>query len=67
MAEDLSDLEIAVLCDLLEGHGANLKSHKKTVLEQLIAKNSVSRPKTTLQNSNSVTRLATLSRSVAWE
>ena len=23
MAEDLSDLEIAVLCDLLEGHGAN--------------------------------------------
>ena len=38
MAEDLSDLEIAVLCDLLEGHGANLKSHKKTVLEQLIAK-----------------------------
>ena len=38
MAEDLSDLEIAVLCDLLEGHGANLKSHKKTVFEQLIAK-----------------------------
>ena len=38
MPEDLSDLEIAVLCDLLEGHGANLKSHKKTVLEQLIAK-----------------------------
>lgn len=67
MAEDLSDLEIAVLCDLLEGHGANLKSHKKTVLEQLIAKRLVEPAKTTLQNSNSVTRLATLSRSVAWE
>jgi hypothetical protein len=38
MAEDLSDLEIAVLCDLLDGPGANLKSHNKTVLEQLIAK-----------------------------
>jgi hypothetical protein len=38
MTDDLSDLEIAVLCDLLEGPSANLKSHKRTVLEQLIAK-----------------------------
>jgi hypothetical protein len=38
MADDLSDLEIAVLCDLLEGPSANLKSHKRAVLEQLIAK-----------------------------
>ena len=38
MADNLSDLEIAVLCDLLEGPGANLKAHKSTVLNQLIAK-----------------------------
>jgi hypothetical protein len=38
MADNLSDLEIAVLCDLLEGPGANLKAHKRTVLNQLIAK-----------------------------
>jgi hypothetical protein len=38
MTDDLSDLEIAVLCDLLEGPNVNLKSHKRTVLEQLIAK-----------------------------
>jgi hypothetical protein len=38
MADDLSDLEIAVLCDLLQGPGVNLKSHRKTVLEQLVAK-----------------------------
>ena len=29
MAEDLSDLEIAVLCDLLEGHGANLNRTRR--------------------------------------
>jgi hypothetical protein len=38
MADDLSDLEIAVLCDLLEGPGANLKAHKKAVFDQLVAK-----------------------------
>jgi hypothetical protein len=38
MADDLSDLEIAVLCDLLEGPSASLKSHKRTTFEQLIAK-----------------------------
>jgi hypothetical protein len=38
MADNFSDLEIAVLCDLLEGPGANLKAHKRTVLNQLIAK-----------------------------
>ena len=38
MADNLSDLEITVLCDLLEGPGANLKAHKRTVLNQLIAK-----------------------------
>jgi hypothetical protein len=38
MADDLSDLEIAVLCDLLDGPGANLKAHKRAVLDQLVAK-----------------------------
>ena len=38
MADDLSDLEIAVLCDLLAGPGANLKAHKRAVLDQLVAK-----------------------------
>jgi hypothetical protein len=35
---DLSDLEIAVLYDLLAGPGANLKAHKRAVLDQLAAK-----------------------------
>jgi hypothetical protein len=38
IVDDLSDLEIAVLCDLLQGPSANLKAHKRTVLDQLIAK-----------------------------
>jgi hypothetical protein len=36
--DDLSDLEIAVLCDLLEGPRANLKAYKRAVLDQLVAK-----------------------------
>jgi hypothetical protein len=38
MADDLSDLEVAVLCDLLEGPDANLRAHKRAVLDQLAAK-----------------------------
>jgi len=38
VADDISDLEIAVLCDLLQGPGANLKGHKRAVLNQLVAK-----------------------------
>jgi hypothetical protein len=39
MAEALiTDLEIAVLCDLLEGPRANLKTHKRSVLDGLLAK-----------------------------
>jgi hypothetical protein len=38
MADDLSDLEVAVLCDLLEGPDANLRAHKRAVLNQLAAK-----------------------------
>ena len=37
-ADDLSDLETAVLCDLLVGPTANLKAHKRVVLDQLVAK-----------------------------
>jgi hypothetical protein len=38
MSDDLSDLEIAVLCDLLAGPGVNLKAHKRAVLDQLVMK-----------------------------
>jgi hypothetical protein len=38
MADDLSDLEIAVLCDLLDGPSANLKAHKRAILDQLVSK-----------------------------
>ena len=39
MAEALiSDQEIAILCDVLEGGGANLNADKRKVLDQLIAK-----------------------------
>jgi hypothetical protein len=38
MADDLSDEEIALLCDVLEGHGANLNADKTKILDQLIAK-----------------------------
>jgi hypothetical protein len=39
MADALTtDLEITVLCDLLEGPRANLKAHKRSVLDQLLAK-----------------------------
>jgi hypothetical protein len=34
----ITDLEITVLCDLLEGPRANLKAHKRSVLDQLLAK-----------------------------
>jgi len=34
----ITDQEIAILCDVLEGWGANLNADKKKVLDQLIAK-----------------------------
>jgi hypothetical protein len=46
MADDLSDLEIDVLCDLLQGPSANLKAYKKVVLDQLVAKGLVEPAKT---------------------
>ena len=39
MADDVvTDLEIAVLCDLLDGPGVNLKAHKRSVLDALVSK-----------------------------
>jgi hypothetical protein len=38
MADDLTDLEIAVLCDLLQGPDVSLRAHKRVVLEQLVSK-----------------------------
>jgi hypothetical protein len=34
----ITDLEIMVLCDLLEGPRADLKAHKRSILDQLLAK-----------------------------
>ena len=34
----ITDQEIAILCDVLEGRGANLTPVKQNVLDQLIAK-----------------------------
>jgi hypothetical protein len=39
MADDVvTDLEIAVLCDLLDGPGVNLKAHRRSVLDALVSK-----------------------------
>jgi hypothetical protein len=39
MIDDLiTDQEIAILCDILEGSGAILKPAKKNILDQLVAK-----------------------------
>jgi hypothetical protein len=42
MADALTDQEIAILCDVLEGQGAKFNTDKKEVLDQLIAKGFVS-------------------------
>ncbi len=34
----ITDQEIAVLCNVLEGSGANLNADKRKILDQLIAK-----------------------------
>ena len=39
MADTLiTDQEVALLCDILEGWGANINADKRKVLDQLIAK-----------------------------
>ena len=63
----ITDLEIAVLCDLLEGSGANLKAHKRSVLDELLAKGLVEPAQELLADSNLLTRLYTFSRNGASE
>jgi hypothetical protein len=36
----ITDEEISILCDVLEGQGANFSASKKNVLDQLIVKDS---------------------------
>ncbi len=39
MVDDvITDLEIAVLCDLVDGPRVNLKAHRRSVLDGLVAK-----------------------------
>ena len=40
----ITDQDIAILCDVLEGSGANLNANKRKVLDQLIAKGFVAVP-----------------------
>ena len=62
----ISDQEIAILCDVLEGWGANLNADKRKVLDQLIAKGFVRLlTKSRLQNTNSPAKLNNFSPSVA--
>ncbi len=38
MVDDvITDLEIAVLCDLVDGPRVNLKAHRRSVLDGLVA------------------------------
>ena len=63
---DITDLEIAALCDLLEGPRANLKAHKRSVLDQLLVKGLVKPAlQKSPQDSNLLTRLNTFSRNAA--
>jgi hypothetical protein len=67
MADALvSDQEIAILCDVLEGWGANLNANKRRVLDQLIAKDlSCPLTKSRLQNINLPPKLNNFSPNAA--
>ena len=57
----ISDQEIAILCDVLEGGGANLNADKRKVLDQLIVKGFVvAADQSRLQNTNLPPRLNNL-------
>jgi hypothetical protein len=67
MADDvITDLEIAVLCDLLDGPGVNLKTHKRSVLDALVSKDLSGRQKTGLKDFNLLTKLTTFWPNGAW-
>ena len=62
----ITDQEIAILCDVLEGSGANLNADKRKVLDQLIAKGFVVVADQELpQNTNLPAKLNTFSPSEA--
>ena len=62
----ISDQEIAILCDVLEGGGANLNADKRKVLDQLIAKGlSWLLAKSRLSNTNLPEKLNNFSPSAA--
>jgi hypothetical protein len=63
MADDVSDLEIAVLCDLLKGPEVNLKPHRRTILDQLLAKRLVEPIKNEPAEFNLAPRLTNSSQS----
>jgi hypothetical protein len=68
MADTLiSDQEIAILCDVLEGGGANLNADKRKVLDQLIAKGFVvaAGQESPVSNTNSPEKLNNFSPSAA--
>ena len=67
MADTLiSDQEIAILCDVLEGGGANLNADKRKVLDQLIVKGFVvAADQSRLQNTNLPAKLNNFSPSAA--
>ena len=70
MAEaHISDQEIAILCDVLEGGGASLNAGKRKVLDQLVAKGFVvaAVQESPVQNTNLPEKLNNFSPSAALE
>ena len=68
MADDVvTDLEIAVLCDLLDGPGVNLKAHKRSVLDALVSKGLVGPAKDDPEDLDLLTKLTTFWPNGAWE
>ena len=69
MADDVvTDLEIAVLCDLLDGPGVNLKAHiKGAFLMRLFSRDLSGRQKTTLKDFDLLTKHTTFWPNGAWE
>ena len=65
--EVITDLEIAVLCDLLDGPGVNLKAHKRSVLDALVSKGLVGPAKDDPKRFRLLTKLTTYWPNGAWE
>ena len=66
MADALTDQEIAILCDVLEGWGTNLNADKRMVLDQLMRRDlSCWLTKNRLQNTNLPAKLNNFSPNAA--